>query len=143
VISGRSVEAFWYAHWGLGLTYVQKEMYEEALTEHQKAKDSYKGWQPVIEMGMGSTYARMGRRQEAQQVLDNLLERSKQQYVPPFVLAILYFSLQENDQGFTWLEKAYKIHNPQVSFLGSSPLYDSARSDPRFTIMLKKMGLDK
>jgi TolB-like protein/Flp pilus assembly protein TadD len=136
-------EGFWYAHWGLGLTYVQEEMYEEALTEHQKAKDLYKGWQPVIEMGMGFTYACMGRRKEAQQVLNNLLERSKQQYVPPFVVAILYFSLQENDQGFTWLEKAYKIRNPQLSFLGSSPLYDSVRSDPRFTIMLKKMGLDK
>jgi TolB-like protein/Tfp pilus assembly protein PilF len=136
-------EGFWKAHWGLAIIYSQKEMYEEALAEIQKAEDLCKGWQPWLEWCRGITYARMGRRKEAQQVLNNLLERSKQEYVPPIVFANLYFALEENDQGFDWLEGAYKIRNPQLTILRSNPIYDPVRSDPRFTAMLKKMGLDK
>jgi tetratricopeptide (TPR) repeat protein len=136
-------EGFWKVHVGLAFCYFQKEMYEEALAELQKAKDLLKGWQPGIESSIGATYARMGRREEAQQVLNNLLERSKQQYVPPFVFANFYFALEENDQGFDWLEQAHKERNPGLINLRANPFYDSVRSDPRFTAMLKKMGLDK
>jgi len=136
-------EGFWYAHWSLVATYLQKEMYEEALAEHQKAKDLYKGWQPLVESRIGTIYARMGRREEAQQVLNNLLERLKQQYVPPVLFAILYFNLEENDQGFFWLERAHKGRDPYLIWLRIDPIYDSVRSDPRFTDMLKRMGLDK
>jgi len=136
-------EGFWYAHWGLAWSYFFKGMYEEALAEHQKAKDLLKGWQPLIESSIGYTYARMGRRDDAQQVLKNLLERSKQEYVPSFVFVNLYFALEENNQGFEWLEKAYKERDPQLTWLKLNPFYDPVRSDPRFEAMLKKMGLDK
>lgn len=136
-------EGFWYTHWSLVATYLQKEMYEEALAEHQKAKDLYKGWQLLVESRIGTIYARMGRREEAQQVLKNLLERSKQGYVPPTVCANLYFALEENVQGFEWLKEAHKVRDPYLVWLRTDPLYDSIRSDPRFIAMLKKIGLDK
>ncbi len=125
------------------MSYSQKEMYEEALAEHQKAKELYEDWQPQIESSIGITYARMGRTEEAQHVLNNLLERSKQGYVPPTIFAILYFALEEIDQGFDWLKRALEVHDPGLIWLGVHPLYDSVRSDPRFTAMLKKIGLDK
>jgi serine/threonine-protein kinase len=136
-------EGFWKAHWDLARTYFQKEMYEEALAELQKAKDLYKGWQPWIEWLRGMIYARIGRREEAQQVLNNMLERSKQEYVPPSTFADFYFALVENDKGFFWLEEAYKQRVPYLIYLRIDPYYDSVRSDPRFTSMLKKIGLDK
>jgi len=136
-------EGFWYAHWALAGTYSQKEMYEEALAELLIAKELYKGWQPQIESLIGSAYARMGRREDAQQVLNNLLERSKQEYVPPTLVEGLYFALEENDKGFDWLERAYKVRDPWLTWLGVFPIYDSVRSDQRFTDMLKKIGLDK
>jgi len=136
-------EGFWYAHWGLAATYLQKGMYKEALAENRKAKDSYKDWQPLIESFIGTVYARMGSRDDAQQVLNNLLERPKQEYVPPTYIADIYFALKENNQGFEWLEKAYKKRDPHLTWLKVNPFYDSVRSDPRFGAMLKKMGLDK
>jgi serine/threonine protein kinase/Tfp pilus assembly protein PilF len=136
-------EGFWYAHWGLAWSYFFKGMYEEALAESQKAKDLYKGWQPQIESSIGISYAGMGRREEAQQVLNKLLERSKQRYVPPVFFADLYFSLEENNQGFDWLKRALEVHDPRLTWLRVNPIYDSVRSDPRFTAMLKKIGLDK
>ncbi len=136
-------EGFWRAHWCLAKTYLDKETYDEALAELQKAEDLYKGWQPQIEWLRGISYARMGRREEAQQVLSDLLERSKQEYVSPIIFAGLYFALEENDQGFDWLERAYKVRDPILAFLRANPIYDPVRSDPRFTDMLKKIGLDK
>ncbi len=135
-------EGFWYAHWGLANTYLQKERYEEALTEIQKAKDLYEGWQPDVESFIGIIYAHMGKREEARQVLNNLLERSKQEYVPPMAFANLYFALEENNQGFDWLERAFKVRDPGLTWLRVNPINDSIRSDPQFTAMLKKMNLE-
>jgi serine/threonine-protein kinase len=136
-------EEFWITHWSLAWSNLQKEMYEDALEEIHKAKDLFKGWQPRIEMGIGITYARMGRREEAQQVLNGLLERSKQEYVPPVFFAYFYFALEENETAFTWLKRAYEEQDPYLIYLKVEPMYDPIRSDPQFAAMLKKMGLDK
>jgi serine/threonine-protein kinase len=136
-------QGFWRPHWDLARTYSQKEMYEEALAEIQKAKNLLKGWQPWIEWSRGIIYARMGQREEAEQVLKGMLERSKQGYVPPTDFAALHFALEENDQGFVWLDQAHKGRDGFLVWLRVDPFYDSIRSDPRFTDMLKKMGLDK
>lgn len=136
-------ENFWYAHWSLGRSYIYKEMYKKALTEFQKANDLYKGWQPQVESSIGITYARMGRIKKAQQVLDKLVEQSKQEYVRPRLFVDFYFALKENEKGFEWLERAYDERDPWLVFLKVEPLYDPIRSDPQFTDMLKKIGLDK
>ena len=135
-------EDFWYAHWGLGVSYYQKEMHEKALAEHQTAKKLYKGWQPEIESQIGSIYARWGRREEAEQVLNNVLKRSEQEYVSPTVLAYLYLALEEDDQVFEWLNRAFKVRDPELTWLKTLPDYDPIRSDPRYTALLKKMNLD-
>ncbi|MHC4540404.1 MAG: tetratricopeptide repeat protein, partial [Planctomycetota bacterium] len=136
-------EGFWKAHWDLARTYLQKEMYEEALAEIQKAEALLKDWQPWIQYLRGIVYARRGQRGEAEQVLDSLLERSKQQYVPPSTFADIYFALGENDTGFEWLEKAITKRVPYLIFLNVDPIYDPIRSDPQFTAILKEIGLDK
>jgi len=135
-------EGFWYAHWGLGLSYFSKEMYEEALAELQKARDSYQGWQPDVESFIGIIYANMGKNEEAQQVLNNLLEREKQEYVPPMAFANLCFALKENDLGFQWLDKALEIHDPGLTWIEVHPLNDPIRTDPKFIATLKRMKLD-
>jgi len=134
-------DRFWYAHWGLAITYFKKEMYEEALEEHQKASDLYRGWQPDVESFIGITYAFMGKTKEAQQVLSNLLNRSKQGYVPPIVLANMYFALGDNDQGFEWLKRAVEVRDPGLIWLRANPLYDPIRSDPRYSTVLRSMNL--
>jgi len=124
---------FPYAHFFLGAAYSQKSMYEEALAEFQK--ESNIAWIAI-------TYVRMGKRGEAQNMLEELLVQSKKEYVSPFNIAVVYFVLGENDQGFKWLEKAYE-EGIGERLLKISPALDNVRSDPRYKTLLKKVGLDK
>jgi len=138
-------EGFWWARLRLSDAYGAKGMYEEAFAELKKAKDLYEGWHPVIEMHIGIAYARMGRTEEAQHVLNDLLERSRQRYVPPSVIAGLYLHLGEIDQCFDWFKRALEEREPVFPLFGviSKSFPDSVRSDPRFIEVLEKIGLDK
>ncbi|NIN92121.1 tetratricopeptide repeat protein [bacterium] len=122
----------------LGRAYLQKSMYEEALAEFQKEMRK-SGFGVTL---IGITYAKMGRREEALQLLDDLINRSKEEYVSPVGMASLYFALGENDQGFKWLDKAYEDLDSNLCYIKVSPRFESVRSDPRFKAILKKMGLE-
>ena len=131
-----------YAHLVLGMGYLAKSMYEEALIEFQKEREVSRGAHAWAEMYTGMTYVQMGKPDEAQKVLDDLLERSKQEYVSPFFSAGLYFVLGENDEGFKLAYNAYKEHDTWLCWLKIAPELDSIRSDPRYTALLKKMNLE-
>jgi TolB-like protein/Tfp pilus assembly protein PilF len=138
-----------YAHHELGAAYFGKSMYEEALIEFQRETEISGGAHAWAEVYTGWIYVEMGKPDEAQKVLDKLLERSKTEYVSPYTLAYFHFVLGKNDEGFELLNKAYEEHDPRLCWLkvgleferGSE--FDSVRSDPRYTALLKKMNLDK
>ena len=131
------------AHAYLGLVYLQKSIYEEALAELQKENELSRGRHPIVESWIGIAYVQMGKRGEAQEVVDDLMERSKYMYVSSYGLACVYFVLGEKDNAFEWLEKAYEERDYWLSYLKIDPFLDSVRSDPRFIALLKKMGLEK
>ncbi|MHC4329534.1 MAG: tetratricopeptide repeat protein, partial [Planctomycetota bacterium] len=132
-----------YAHLELGQAYLGKAMYEEALIEFQKEKEISKGVHAWAELYTGFTYAEMGKPDEAQKVLDDLLEHSKQEYASPFILACLHFVLGRNDEGFNWVNKAYEERDLWLSYVKIDWTLDGVRSDPKYTALLKKMNLDE
>ena len=58
-------------------------------------------------------------------------------------MAAIYSGLDNKDQAFRWLEKAYDERNLFLRFINTDPVWDPLRDDPRFKELLKKMGLDK
>lgn len=50
--------------------------------------------------------------------------------------------LDDKDQTFEWLQKAYEERDGLLPTLEFGPWYDSLRSDPRYTELLKKMNLE-
>jgi Tfp pilus assembly protein PilF len=69
----------------------------------EKERDVSGGAHPWAEVATGNAYMQMGKPDEAQKVLDKLLERSKTEYVSPHTLACFHFVLGKNDDGFKWL----------------------------------------
>jgi len=132
---------FIHTHGLLGLVYLEKSMYEEALSELQKEYTISKGIEATAEIWIGIVYAKTGKVKKARKILEDLIKRSKQEFVSPYFIAILYFNLKEKDKGFSWLDKAYKENDSWLNFLKVDPGFDSVRSNPRFKALLKRMGL--
>jgi len=135
-----------WVHFHLGIVYLQKSMYEEALAEFHKEKGFPRGGEVgdiILLSFLGLVHAKMGKRGKAQEALDELIKQSKKACVSPSVLALIHFALGKNDQGFEWLEKAYDDHDLSLHGIKVEPAFDSVRSDPRFGVLLKKMGLEK
>jgi len=77
---------------------------------------------------------------EAQKTLDQLIERSKREFVLPFSIAMVYVGLGEKDQALVWLQKAYEYRDLILPGLKHDPTWDSLRSEPRFIELLGKAG---
>ena len=120
-------------------TLVEKGLYEEAIAEFRK-------WQaandePSLEPWLAYPYARMGRRAEALQLLGNRLENCTDGPCL-FHTAQVYTALGEKDRAFEWLEWAYEKRDSFLTYLKIAPGLDPLRSDPRFTALLRKVGLE-
>jgi Flp pilus assembly protein TadD len=115
-------------------------MYGEALTELQKARGFRADNAEVVSL-IGYTYAVSGRLVEAQKVLKELQDLSKQRYVSPYHVAMVYAGLGEQDKTFEWLEKAYAEREGRMTILKFAPEFDGLRSDSRYANLLRRIGL--
>jgi TolB-like protein len=124
-----------------GICYLKKSLYKEGMAEVEKggaiARDS-----PFTLTGLGYGYAVVGKRAEAQKVLDTLNELSKHEYVSPVWRVKIYAGLGDKDKAFAWLEKAYEDRSiVSVAFLKTNPMLDPLRSDTRFADLLRRTNL--
>lgn len=123
-----------------GAAYLEKKDYKQATEAFQKSV-SFSHRAPVALSGLGICFARAGKKQEAKNVLTELLELSKKRYVPEFFLACLYGALGKKDEAFASLEKAYQERANGLSVIKAIPLVDDLRSDPRFDELLERLKL--
>ena len=131
---------FGVAHLTLGLTYVQKSMFQEALAELQTAAKLQPG-QPSVMAALGYADAVTGRRAEALKILDNLTARTGRGFTPYAEIATVYIGLGDKDRAIEWLRKAVEQRSGSRMGLKSDPLFDPLRSDPRFTDLLRRVNL--
>ena len=126
----------------LGAAYMRNGKYEEGIALLRKAESLTKGKSPFTLGNLGYAYAVSGKREKAQEILDEALERSKRGYFSPHFIAVLYTGLGDKDKALHWLEKAYEERDPRLYAIKVIPVLNSLHSDPRFTVLLKKMGLE-
>jgi hypothetical protein len=83
----------------------------------------------------------VGRVGQAREVLRQLEERSRVEYVSPYHMAYVYTGLGEQDQAIDWLERAHAERAGAVYGIKGSFLFATLRSHPRFKALLMKMNL--
>ena len=130
------------AHIGLGLAYLRKGMPERAVAEAQKAR-AESGSHPGIIALYGYTLARAGRRDEALTTLDDLRRLAGTEGPSPFLVALVYVGLEDNDRAFQWLEKALEARDWQMPMLKADVIFDPLRADSRFPRLLARLGLPR
>jgi tetratricopeptide (TPR) repeat protein len=129
---------FFLPHGALGQALFQKGDYSAGTEEIEKAK----AMEPTpISIGLlGYAYARSGRKDEAHKLLAELKEQSKRRHVASYWIAMVYVGLDEKDEAFAWLEKAYQERSFWLLWIKMDPMVDSLRSDPRFTDLMRRIG---
>jgi TolB-like protein/Flp pilus assembly protein TadD len=130
----------WLAHLFLGKVHERKGMSNEALGAFQKAFDLLGGNTELISL-KGYVHARQGSRAEAEQAVRLLTELSKQKYVPPYNIALVYAGLGEVEGALSWLEKAYETRDVRTTFLAVEAKWDALRDHPQFQDLLHRLAL--
>jgi len=127
----------------LALAYEQKGMLTEAVSTMERVRRmaGEKTDLPMVHALLAHTYAAAGRKTEAQAELALLTNIGQKRYVPPSYLAIVYLALGDKDKAFEYLSKSYQDRSEQLLYLGVEPIVDPLRSDPRFDVLLKQVGL--
>jgi TolB-like protein/Tfp pilus assembly protein PilF len=133
---------FSFARAVLGLVYISKGLPGRAVAELQKAR-GLSGTRPYIIAFHGYTLARAGCRREALTALDDLRRLAGPQGPSPFLMALVYTGLEDNDHAFVWLGKAIETRAWEMPMLKVSPVFDRLRSDPRFPALLARVGLPR
>lgn len=132
------------AHWMLGRAYEAKRQYSEAVEEFIK----------MIEVS-GPGARSLGNPNEMHDAYANggwngylryfIAECRKPEttggYKPAYPVAASFAELGEKDEAFAWLAKAYDERDYQLTLLKVAPEMDNLRSDPRFTDLLRRVGL--
>ena len=131
---------FVFAYIDLSTALEQTGKPQEAITELQKAL-SLENENPFVLSLMGFDYARMGAKEKAQDMIRQLTELSRRKYVSPMLIARVYAGLGNKDQAFESLEQGYQGRDYNLPYLRVDQTFDSLRSDPRFSVLVRRIGL--
>jgi hypothetical protein len=69
------------------------------------------------------------------------LQRSRAEFIPAFEIATVYAWLGELDRAFEWLDNACRERSTFLPWIRSWPLFRPLRNDPRYDLLLTRIGL--
>jgi TolB-like protein/class 3 adenylate cyclase/Tfp pilus assembly protein PilF len=127
-------------HQSLGPSFCREGMPERTIDSLERAVDLSPD-DPLIVADLGYCYATSGREDEARVLLAQLEAQSERGYVSPMGFALIHVGLEELDETFEWLEKAYETRAFLLPFIGLDLTYEPLRSDPRFADLLRRMNI--
>jgi len=127
------------AHMLFALALAGKGSYAEALAEARKMA-TLAGDAPNFVGILGYVAGRAGERAEAQHILTALERR------PPgnraFAIALVQLGLGNKEEALRWLQAAYEERAEWLVIFTPAPFLDPLRPDPRFSALMRKIGVE-
>jgi tetratricopeptide (TPR) repeat protein len=121
----------------LGMAAECQGRHEEALGRYQEAAAKLRsGW---VLGHFAQTLIRLERRDEARKLLAEM-QAPRSGPVPLVDIATVYTALGEKARALDALEQAYTDMAPQMLWLKVEDRFDGLRNEPRFTMLMNKMG---
>ena len=128
------------AYWVLGLLELDLGRFAEAITALETGV-RLAGGSSLHEMTLASAYATAGRSADARRVLAELETREAAgEYLWPVGMAMAFAQLGELDRGIALIAQAVDERAGWV-WIGMEPRLDPLRGDPRFDVLLERVGL--
>jgi TolB-like protein/Flp pilus assembly protein TadD len=126
-------------HFRLGNACEELGLMDEAISEFEQAV-RLSGGDSSYEGSLGHAYGVAGKVEKARTILDLLKNRARRQYVPAYSFALVYEGLEDKDNAFKWLEKAYTDRSASMALLRVDPALNILRSDSRFAELAGRVG---
>jgi tetratricopeptide (TPR) repeat protein len=128
------------AHARLGMTYAAAEVFGDAIREFEESQ-RLSGSDPYIQGLTGYACAKSGNIAGAHELLGELNQRSRQQDVRAFGLALICIGLGKIEEAVAWLTKSYEDRSSYMAYAKTDPLLDPVRPNQQFAALLRQMGL--
>ena len=119
----------------LGAAQTLKGQYTEAAATFRKAIQISDG-SPNAKSHLAYALARLGKRDEALKLVDELKRKATHEHINSFHFAVPYIGLGNKDEAFFWLGKGVDEQSIGFAVLDVHPWFDDLRSDPRFKALL-------
>ena len=74
-------------------------------------------------------------------MLDTLHALSSKRFVTSYGLATIYAALDEKDNAFEWLDKAYEERSNWLVWLRADPRWTPFKKEKRYIELVNKVGL--
>jgi tetratricopeptide (TPR) repeat protein len=126
--------------WTLGAVYAAKGMDSEAASAFIQAEDLL-GIPPAMIAAFKSAKKDSGLGERFKASLQFLGEDIDGGEKDPFSVAVAYTYAGNTDKALSWLERAFELRAYGITYMGVDPTFDPLRSDPRFILLLRRIGL--
>ena len=127
------------AHLWLGRVYQRQGDLERALTEFEST-GALRSWVPTMAAAANVEGSR-GNLTAARRALARLDSLEHTQYVTPYAKALVHVALGEPDEAFRYLDRAVAERVHWLVWLDRDSRWAPLRGDPRFAILLRRVGL--
>jgi len=132
--------SFVISHILLAIAYAVKRMPREAFEEVERARAFSD--RLYMRIQLARIKAMLGDRDEAAEILRDVEQLSRPPVFPKALwIAMIHAQLGARDQVFEWLDKAREAREPALIYLRQFPDFDSMHDDPRFSDILRRVGL--
>jgi Tfp pilus assembly protein PilF len=135
---------YFFAEMFLGMALEQKHQLGQAIAAFERARKltaEAGETPPEILADLVRSHALAGNRAMATKVREELNALMTRRYVSRHDLAIVALSLGERQEALDWLEKSYEDRNWYMPWIHLEPRLDPLRSEPRFSALVRRMGL--
>jgi TolB-like protein/Flp pilus assembly protein TadD len=133
---------FWIGHYHLAHAYDQAGELELALDSITTAARLGGGNSKALGT-RGYLLARLGRLEEAREVLTGLEAISRERFMPPYGLALTLLGLGDNERALEALERGFELRDVGLMFLPVDPKWDGLRSEARFRKLIARCGFER
>ncbi|MBK5285780.1 MAG: hypothetical protein JJE25_10295 [Bacteroidia bacterium] len=128
------------AHRLLSLIYCAKGMYKESINANKQWGKLTRN-KVKTDVALAQIYGVAGRKKDAEKIIAAVGSGKSLSGNDYRGMALVFTALGNKDKAFEWLEKSYRRNEESLCSLKVDPKFDPIRSDPRFTELLKKVGL--
>jgi class 3 adenylate cyclase/TolB-like protein/Tfp pilus assembly protein PilF len=130
---------FYFTYWCLGYAYWQKVMLEEAIAAYHRGVELNPG-DLRVKAHLAMVYADAGDKVRAQQILEELEEKARREYVPAIALAWAHMAVGDLEGAFASMDEMYEQRDPELLYMNVHLIHDGLRGDPRFHELMRKIG---